>query len=143
MKSARLFVYGSLRLPAVQAALLGHRLPSWPAAIRGYRAWTWSDLPYPAVWPQAGGTVQGQVLRVPTGDWRLLDAWEETPRRYRRRPVTVRLADGRTWHAEVYVAAIFPGPVPWRGPEQLPPLEALAAEAAGVRRAELGGRQSL
>lgn len=56
------FVYGSLMAPEVLAALLGRVPARVPATARGYRRFAIRDRVYPAVVPEPGASVDGEIL---------------------------------------------------------------------------------
>lgn len=114
--SSHAFVYGTLRVPAVLARVLG-RVPALVnAELRDYRRGRVVGQSYPAVLAAPGATVDGAVLLdVRDGEWPLLDAYEGEL--YVRREVTVTLDTQLSCEAHCYVLA--PGsahlfdPAPW------------------------------
>ena len=98
----KLFVYGTLMDDARVAELTGQRFRKQPAALRGYRRLP-SGHGYPYVVPEAGGVVDGFLLRDVTAEaLRAFDRYEEEGRYYRRTEVEVEVA-GRRESAMTYV----------------------------------------
>lgn len=102
-----LFVYGSLR----QGCSAHHLLQGCHRLSDGVLAG--SELIDHAGYPmlQAGnGEVKGEVYRVKSSRWPVLDAWEEAPQVYER--VVRRLVDGRSvwvYQRPIRAAAPLPG----------------------------------
>ena len=104
MRPVQLFAYGTLLQPAVQLRVFGRTLEMRPAVLRG-----WRIVPravggrYPAIVPAANAVTPGALLRLGAGHLGRADAYEEVPRLYRRKRVTVASAEGpnRCW---VYVS---------------------------------------
>jgi gamma-glutamylcyclotransferase (GGCT)/AIG2-like uncharacterized protein YtfP len=99
-----LFVYGTLRIPAIWEAVSGDRQhPTVPATLVGYRMQRvkGGDFPVMMADPQAMEPIPGAlVLNVSTETLRLLDAYEDTF--YVRRNVTVTTPEGAA-EAEAYI----------------------------------------
>ena len=73
----RLFVYGTLRDPAICGGLLGRVPGSSPAILHGYVRHDIRGEAYPAIIPQAGSSVSGRLYEdLSTGELALLDAYE-------------------------------------------------------------------
>ena len=76
-----LFIYGSLRDPAVRARLLGDRpdLTTCPAVLHGHARQTGPGFGYPFVVPAApDAQVDGDLLRgLHDADYAILDAYED------------------------------------------------------------------
>ena len=89
----RLFCYGTLRNPAVIAALLGRVPPSRPAVLPAHRRGLLAGRPWVGVAPATGSSVEGTLYRGLSGrELGLLDRYEGAD--YRR--TTVRLTVGAT-----------------------------------------------
>lgn len=100
MKS--LFAYGSLQLPEVLLAVIGHTLAGVPARLEGYRCCVLRGRSYPGVRPVAGAACPGILYRrIPPDSWVFLDAFEDDF--YRRISLPVLPDDGPEEVAEVYV----------------------------------------
>jgi gamma-glutamylcyclotransferase (GGCT)/AIG2-like uncharacterized protein YtfP len=84
-----LFVYGTLRDPAVQQRLIGRTLESTPAVLPNYRKDT--NRVHPVALPDDTEELNGQVLHVTPDELRLLDVYEGSG--YER--VRVELKDGQ------------------------------------------------
>lgn len=88
-----LFCYGTLTVPRLMAAVIGRRVAPRAAALTGYRAATLRGRPYPGLWPDPDGRVDGCCYRI--GSRReLLRADRYEGREYRRQRVVVETADG-------------------------------------------------
>lgn len=131
-----LVIYGSLRFPAVQDALLGHL---WshpvPAIVSDWALRMWPELPYPVAVPAGGEEIKGWLVSVAPFDWPFLDAFEEVPVRYRRRRVTARPLSGAPVEAVMYCAPNHGPTRRWPGDEAYLPLDRLVEEARAVRAA--------
>ncbi len=100
-----LFVYGTLLFPEILEALLGFVPAGSPAELAGYHRYCIYDgphpRPYPAIYPAAGHTVEGLLLRGLSGaQMAVLDAYEDED--YVRKPCTV-IESGQAQVAVVYV----------------------------------------
>lgn len=82
-----LFVYGTLQSAKIQQVLLGRTLDMQPATLPDYHKNT--DGMYPVAHPQAGSSIDGQVLQVSADELTRLDHYEGAA--YER--VRVTLAD--------------------------------------------------
>ena len=80
------FVYGTLRVPAIRWVVLGERVDTRPATLSGWRR-TGLDLE-----PAPGERVEGEVLTVDAEALRRLDRYERLGIRYER--VRLPLDDG-------------------------------------------------
>jgi gamma-glutamylcyclotransferase (GGCT)/AIG2-like uncharacterized protein YtfP len=98
----QLFVYGTLMDDALVDRLTGRRFPKERARLAGYRKMT-PPGGYPYIVPDATAAVEGFVLLdVDTDALRILDAYEDEGRLYRRSTVVITL-DGRSVEAMAYV----------------------------------------
>jgi len=102
-----LFIYGSLRDPAVRARLPGIRPDLWtvPAVLHGHARIMVSGFGYPFVVPaDPGSRVDGDLLLgLVDRDYAILDAYEDTAEGlYVRAEVTVE-SDGRRLAAYAYL----------------------------------------
>jgi gamma-glutamylcyclotransferase (GGCT)/AIG2-like uncharacterized protein YtfP len=70
----KLFVYGSLKDPAVQYRLSGRTIAGAPDEVRGFRRYV--SLEYPVALPDTAHSVDGLVLTVTPEELALLDAYE-------------------------------------------------------------------
>jgi gamma-glutamylcyclotransferase (GGCT)/AIG2-like uncharacterized protein YtfP len=78
--SLPLFVYGSLRDPAVRASLLGERadLTMQPAALPGYARLLVPGFGYPFIVPAADARIDGEmILGLHASDYAVLDEYED------------------------------------------------------------------
>lgn len=99
-----LFAYGTLSLPPVLEALTGCWLRSRPAVLEDHVGYLVRGEVFPAAVPQAGASVRGGLYEgIRPADWTLLDRFEGSL--YERRLCRVRLADGGTREAFVYLLA--------------------------------------
>jgi gamma-glutamylcyclotransferase (GGCT)/AIG2-like uncharacterized protein YtfP len=101
-----LFVYGSLQFPDVLFTLLDRVPDHSPAAAEGWRVAALPERVYPGLVP-GQGTAQGYLITgLTAGEWRVLDAFEDTVYELLR----LDLIDGR--HGWTYVcspdAAVLP-----------------------------------
>lgn len=101
-----LFVYGSLRDPAVRSRVLGRpHLTMCPATLRGWARTTAPDFDYPLLVPaDLDMRVEGELmLELGSADYARLDDYEDTDSGlYVRQRVTVETASG-PMDAWVYV----------------------------------------
>ncbi|HBX38081.1 MAG TPA: gamma-glutamylcyclotransferase [Pseudohongiella sp.] len=87
---ARLFVFGTLRNPAVRMLVTGSRVTGRPGALSGYRR-VGLDIV-----EDESASVSGLVLTVNERQLRRLDRYERLGQRYRRFVVTLE-DGGRAW----------------------------------------------
>lgn len=95
-----LFVYGSLRFPAVLRALLDREPAMSAAHVAGWRAVRLPDRPYPALVPSPDvhDQAEGLLLEgIEPEEWRILDDFEDDVYDL----VALKLLDGRTGWAFV------------------------------------------
>src|SRR3954447_18147638 len=102
-----LFIYGSLRDPAVRARLVGPRddLSTRPAVLRGYTCMRVPGFGYPFVVPaDDAAQVEGDLLiGLTSADYAVLDEYEDVEDDlYQRAVVAVETPDGAQ-EAWVYV----------------------------------------
>ena len=98
-----LFVYGTLMVPEVMAAVCGYDSPGRPATLNGYRRRRVFGESYPAIAACGDESVDGILYPgVSTGQLARLDAFEGAL--YRRSPVMVTAGDAAT-EATAYVVA--------------------------------------
>lgn len=71
---AWLFVYGTLRQPALQIELVGRQIPGEQDALDGYRRH--DHYAYPVALPETGAQIDGLCLAVTPAELALLDAYE-------------------------------------------------------------------
>jgi gamma-glutamylcyclotransferase (GGCT)/AIG2-like uncharacterized protein YtfP len=99
-----LFVYGTLMDDATRRRVTGAELVSVPATLHGYRRYALQGRAYPAIVPEPGATVAGQLLRgLSERALSRLDAYEG--REYVRRRVQLTCDDDATVSAWTYVLA--------------------------------------
>lgn len=103
----RLFVYGTLRSPALRLALLGREVPARDARMEGLEVRAVDGETYPGAVPEPGATAVGDICRVSDDELAALDRFEEGYSRLKR---TAVLADGTSVEASVYL---------WNDPERL------------------------
>lgn len=102
--AARLFVYGTLMMPAVRDAVCGRTLPSRAGTLADFARYRLRGEIYPAIVDERGALTVGLLCEGLDGElWQRLDAWESPL--YSRRPVTVHDASGRACAAHAYVLA--------------------------------------
>ncbi|MEU5876095.1 gamma-glutamylcyclotransferase family protein [Spirillospora sp. NPDC047279] len=103
--SAGLFVYGTLRFPAVLAVLLG-RVPALaPATAAGWRVRALPGVVYPGLVADPGGVAEGLLVTgLDDAERRLLDAYEDDL----YEPTLLALDDGREAWAYVWRDATEP-----------------------------------
>lgn len=98
----RVFVYGTLEIPEVVAALIGRVPPGEPATLAGFARGLVRGRPYPAIRERPGAETRGIVYEgVSSRELRLLDRFEDAM--YRRLGVRVRTLPGGELQAQVYV----------------------------------------
>ncbi len=97
-----LFVYGSLIIPEVFAAVTGiHRQPK-PSWIAGYARYCLVDRSYPGLVPEAGAKTHGAVyIDLGSEALNLLDRFEGSL--YARTDVLSHSSDGQSYASSVYV----------------------------------------
>lgn len=88
----RLFLYGTLRDPAIWTRLAGPPGRASPATLRGWRRVALRASPYPTL--RRGGSVAGQARDVSAATLRRLIAYEGP--RYRLTRVVVATPRGKT-----------------------------------------------
>lgn len=99
--SGSLFVYGSLMQPDLRRRLLGREVAAQPAYLRDFER---RRGRYFYVERKPGTVVEGHILSPLTADELCaLDRYEEAPRLYTRRRLTVHERDGRARRAWVYL----------------------------------------
>lgn len=109
--SAAFFFWGTLRHLPLLRVVLGRDVDTLPAIMAGYRvAWA-ADRDFPLLQPDGGGQAEGVLVQGITADDRARLDFYEGGFRYDARVIPVRLADGATVPALVYVAAepLVPG----------------------------------
>ena len=100
----RLFVYGTLMMPAVRRAVCGVTLASRDAELMDYARFQLRQRVYPAIVPAPGAATVGLLCEgLNAALWERLDAWESAL--YRREAVVTRGADGMLIAAQTYVLA--------------------------------------
>ena len=104
MMGTDLFVYGSLQLPSVMAAVTGRRFPAVPALLSDHARYSLLGRRYPGLRPHRGQATDGVLYRnVDRLSLARLDAFEDDF--YRRVSVTVIVGRDRAVPAEVYLVA--------------------------------------
>lgn len=100
----RLFVYGTLQVPAVIGRIVPRTLPAEPATLHGYRRGRVARADFPGIVPKADCSVQGQLLKqLQPEDLVLLDRYEgELYHRVMVEVVTEQATKVKCW---VYVMA--------------------------------------
>lgn len=93
------FVYGTLKDPALVASLVGRPLPTRPARLDGFR---YIETPnrYPFIEPDSDAFVDGVLLlEIDVRSLELLDRYEDEGSLYWRREVAVNTDEGsiRAW----------------------------------------------
>lgn len=102
--TSRLFVYGTLMMPAVLQAVCGRAFTPRPATLDAYARYRLHAQVYPAIVPNNGAAVAGQLCEGIDGPlWQDLDDWEGDL--YTRHSVTVRDDTGALLSAQTYVLA--------------------------------------
>jgi gamma-glutamylcyclotransferase (GGCT)/AIG2-like uncharacterized protein YtfP len=98
--SERLFVYGTLKDPKIQALVFGRVTPGKLDTLAGYRKASirLGRRVFPIIKPEAGNSVEGMVITVSPAELKQIDRYEGQA--YRRQQVT--LGSGR--RAWVYQA---------------------------------------
>ena len=92
----QLFVYGTLKDPAVQQAVFGRVVEGTPDALEGYHRGeiTLGSRVYPIIRPDEGSQVEGRVLEVTLQELALIDRYEGSD--YQRVQVTLKSGQ-RAW----------------------------------------------
>ena len=102
--ASRLFVYGTLMMPAVLQAVCGRAFTPRPATLDAYARYRLHAQVYPAIVPNNGAAVAGLLCEGIDGPlWQRLDDWEDEF--YTRRSVTVCDDTGALLGAQTYVLA--------------------------------------
>ena len=97
-----LFAYGTLMCEDIMAEVSGCCLSYVSGTLKGYGRRSVKGEHFPALIPDAAGSVDGIVYRnVPEWAWARLDRFEGEM--YARREVRVELRDGSIMPAETYV----------------------------------------
>jgi len=100
----RLFCYGTLQIPAVLEAVIGHRLRGLRAVLPGYAACQVRRAEYPGLLRSPGNKTIGRLYNNVTPiELKVLDRFEG--RLYRRRHQIVFKENGRRIQAWVYMVA--------------------------------------
>lgn len=100
-----LFCYGTLQIPAVMEAVVGHRPQALEAWLPGYAAYRVRGAEYPGVIKAPGQTTPGKLYRaLSADDLQTLDRFEGPL--YDRRRARVRLPNGRRCQAWVYTVSV-------------------------------------
>ncbi len=92
----QLFVYGTLKDPAVQQAVFGRMVEGTPDVLAGYKKGeiTLGAAVYPIIRPDEASQVEGRVLEITAHELALIDRYEGSD--YQR--VQVTLTSGkRAW----------------------------------------------
>lgn len=76
-----LFVYGTLAIPQLRAALIGSCEVLSPAYLPGFTLANRIDG-FPFCVPDANGWVTGCILELSQQQWQLIAAWEDAPHDY-------------------------------------------------------------
>lgn len=99
-----LFVYGTLMVPRIFAAVCGTVRPQVPAELADHARYRVRGAVYPGLIPQAGARTAGRLVSgIDAALWQRLDAFEGEF--YERCAVEVRLPDGRACAAATYLVA--------------------------------------
>lgn len=102
--ASRLFVYGTLMMPAVLHAVCGRRLPSRAASLAEFGRYRLRQRVYPSIVAEPGALTVGLLVEgLDAALWRCLDDWESTL--YTRQTVTVQTREGAALAAQTYVLA--------------------------------------
>ena len=101
---SRLFVYGTLMMPAVRQAVCGMPLATRAATLPDYVRYQLRERVYPAIVSALGAITAGLLCEGLDGPlWRRLDSWESEL--YLRHTVMVRDTAGALVGAQTYVLA--------------------------------------
>ena len=102
--ASRLFVYGTLMMPAVLDAVCGRRFATRPATLADFGRYRLRRRVYPAIVAEAGAITAGLLCEgIDAALWPHLDDWESEL--YCRQPVVVRDSAGAVLAAHTYVLA--------------------------------------
>ena len=97
-----LFAYGTLMCPDIMEEVSRLQRPVTAATLRGYRRLRVKGEDYPALLPDAAGSVPGVIYRdIPETAWILLDRFEGEM--YARVRAQVELVDGCSIAVETYI----------------------------------------
>ena len=100
----RLFVYGTLMMPAVLHAVCERHFTQRPASLADFARYRLRRRVYPAIIATPGALTEGLLYEgLDAALWQRLDEWESTL--YSRQAVQVRDADGHLLGAQTYVLA--------------------------------------
>jgi gamma-glutamylcyclotransferase (GGCT)/AIG2-like uncharacterized protein YtfP len=100
----RLFVYGTLMMPAVLHAVCGQHFTQRPATLADFARYRLRRRVYPAIIASPGALTEGLLYEgLDAALWQRLDEWESTL--YSRQAVEVRDAAGHLLGAHTYVLA--------------------------------------
>jgi gamma-glutamylcyclotransferase (GGCT)/AIG2-like uncharacterized protein YtfP len=95
MPASRVFAYGTLLEPARQRKLFGRRVPFVAAALSGWKKARCVGRYYGIV-RCPGAFTSGGVLHLTRSELKAADEWEQVPRLYVRRRLSVRAKDAPT-----------------------------------------------
>jgi gamma-glutamylcyclotransferase (GGCT)/AIG2-like uncharacterized protein YtfP len=84
-RSHALFVYGTLRDPAVQTALFGREILGVPAILDGWALFRSETDGFHFIKPCSGDRVNGLILDLSDFELEMADAWEDVPLYQRER----------------------------------------------------------
>lgn len=102
--ASRLFVYGTLMMPAVLHAVCGRLLPTRAAGLAEFGRYRLRQRVYPAIVAEPGALTEGLLVEgLDAALWQCLDQWESTL--YTRQTVTIQTREGATLTAQTYVLA--------------------------------------
>lgn len=102
--ASRLFVYGTLMMPAVLQAVCGVTFTPRRATLHGYARYQLRARVYPAIVPAAGAAIDGLLCDGIDGPlWQCLDHWESEL--YTRALVNVCDEAGTPFAAQTYILA--------------------------------------
>lgn len=92
-----LFVYGTLRNPAVQRKIIGRETPGESAVLKGYKKdhiWIHKHI-YPLLRQASKSKVKGEIIKVTRAELATIDNYETSA--YRRVLVDVSGGDKQVW----------------------------------------------
>jgi gamma-glutamylcyclotransferase (GGCT)/AIG2-like uncharacterized protein YtfP len=102
--ASRLFVYGTLLMPAVLHAVCGRQFVTRPAILADFGRYRLRGRVYPAIVAEPGAVTAGLLCEgLDEALWQRLDAWESAL--YGRQAVVVQDDDGVPLAAHSYVLA--------------------------------------
>ncbi len=102
--ATRLFIYGTLLMPAVRDAVCGRHFDTHPASLADFARYRLRQRVYPAIVPEPGASTAGLLCEgLDEALWRRLDQWESEL--YARLAVNVQSIDGIALAAYTYVLA--------------------------------------